>query len=42
MVKQSLAEEDTVGDDYDGIKSKDAAEENEVTQALNVTSKQLR
>ena len=42
MVKQSMAEEDTVGDEYDGIMSEDAAEEKEGPQALNTTSRQLR
>ena len=42
MVKQSMAEEDTVGDEYDGIMSEDAAEEKEGPQGLNTTSRQLR
>ena len=42
MVKQSMAEEDTVGDEDDGIMSEDAAEEKEGPQALNTTSRQLR
>ena len=41
MVKQSMAEEDTVGDE-DGIMLEDAAEEMEGPHALNVTSRQLR
>ena len=41
MVKQSMAEEDTVGDEYDGIMSEDAAEEKEGPQAQN-TTRQLR
>ena len=42
MVKQSMAEEDTVGDEDDGIMPEDAAEEKEGPQALNTTSRQLR
>ena len=42
MVKQSMAEEDTVGDEDDGIMSEDAAEEKEGPQAHNVTSRQFR
>ena len=42
MVKQSMAEEDTVDVEYDGIMSEDAAEEKEGPQALNTTSRQLR
>ena len=42
MVKQSMAEEDTVADEDDGIMTEDAAEEKEEPQALNVTSRQLR
>ena len=42
MVKQSMAEEDTVGDEDDGIMSEDAAEQKEGPQALNTTSGQLR
>ena len=42
MAKQSMAEEDTVADEDDGIMSEDAAEENEGPQALNTTSRQLR
>ena len=42
MVKQSMAEEDTVDDEDDGIMSEDAAEEMEGLQTLNVTSRQLR
>ena len=38
MVKQSMVEEDTVGDEDDGIMSEDAAEEKEGPQALNTTS----
>ena len=41
MVKQSMAEEDTVGDEDDGIMSEDTAEEKEGPQALNTTSRQL-
>ena len=37
-----MAEEDTVGDEDDGIMSADAAEEKEHPQTLNVTSRQLR
>ena len=42
MVKQSMAEEDTVGDEYDGIMSEDTAGEKEGPQALNTTIRQLR
>ena len=43
MVKQSMADEDTVGDGDDEIMSEDAAEEKiEGPQALNTTSRQLR
>ena len=42
MVKQSMAEEDTVADEDDGIMSEDAAEEKEGPQALNTMSRQLR
>ena len=42
MVKQSMAEEDTVADEDDEIMSEDAAEEKEGPQALNVISRQLR
>ena len=41
-VKQSMVEEDTVGDEDDGIMSEDAAEEKEGPQALNTMSRQLR
>ena len=41
MVKQSMAEEDTVGDEDDGIISEDAVEEKEGPQALNTTNRQL-
>ena len=37
-----MAEEDTAGDEDDGIMSEDAAEEKEGPQALNTTSRQLR
>ena len=39
IVKQSMAEEDTVGDEDDGIMSEDTAEEKEGPQALNTTSR---
>ena len=42
MVKQSMAEEDTVDVEYDGIMSEDAAEEKEGPLALNTTIRQLR
>ena len=42
MVKQSMAEEDTVADEDDGITSEDAAEEMEGLQTLNATSRQFR
>ena len=42
MVKQSMAEEDTVGDEDVGIMSENAGEEKEGPQALNTTSRQLR
>ena len=42
MVKQSMVEEDTVGDEDDGIMSDGVAEEKEGPQALNTTSRQLR
>ena len=42
MVKQSMADEDTVADEDDGVMSDDVAEEKEGPKALNVTSRQLR
>ena len=42
MVKQSMAEEDAVADEGDGIMSEDVAEEREGPQTLNATSRQLR
>ena len=42
MVKQSIIEEDTVGDEDDGIMSEDAAEGKGGPQALKTTSRQLR